>query len=131
MDAYAEAKKTALAFEARQKVLHQENFAAAATLAAATGAGVNTLMMQTKDSRSLVGKAEENLASVSVPDARPISTPPTLLIAKQSAEDEQQKRRKERAAAKRARKLACNDRTPSVTTDRKRPVDGSHRILPQ
>lgn len=30
----------------------------------------------------------------------------------------------ERAAAKRLRKLACNDRTPSVTTDRKIPVDG-------
>lgn len=124
-------KKTAFAFEARQKVLHQENLAAAATLAAATGAGVNTLMMQTKDSPSLVGKAEENVASVSVPDARPIPTPPTLLITKQNAEDEEQKRRMERAAAKRLRKLACNDRTPSVTTDRKRPVDRSHRRPPQ
>lgn len=111
LDAYAEVKKTALAFEARQKVLHQENLAAAATLAAAdaaaTGAGVNTLMMQTKNSRSLVDKAEENVASVSVPDARPIPTPPTLLIAKQNAEDEEQKRRMERAAAKRARKFAA------------------------
>lgn len=88
-------------------------------------------MMQTKDSPSLVDKAEENVASVSVPDARPILTPPTLLVAKQSAEDEEQKHRIERAAAKRLRKLACNDRTPSVTTDRKRPVDGSHRRLPQ
>lgn len=54
-----------------------------------------------------------------MPDARPILTPPTLLLAKQSAEDEEQKRRIERAAAKRLRKLtATTGRHQSPPTEK-------------
>lgn len=123
----AEVKKTALAFKARREVLHQENLAAAATLAAAdaaaTGAGVNTLMMQTKDSPSLVCKAEEKRS--------------ICLRARRSAHfhtshaSHRKAERRGRAAeasngtccGQKVAQTCSNDRTPSVTTDRKKPID--------